>query len=83
MVAGATLKSSFLPEDDSTGDSEVEGIRSGRGGVLGFHFATGDPSFGGVKGNGFLSASAIMLFISCLKRSLSCLLWRKGSVRRT
>lgn len=46
----------------------MEGIRSDRGGVLGAHFATEDPSFGGVWGNAFLSVSAIMLFISCLEK---------------
>ena len=48
MIAGVILKSIFLPGDDNTGDPWVEGIRSGRGGVLGVHFATDVPSFGEV-----------------------------------
>ena len=72
MIAGVILKSTFLLGDNGTGGPGVEGIRSGRGGVLGVHFAVDDPSVGGVWGNAFLSVSAIILFISCLKRSLSC-----------
>jgi len=69
VIADVTLKSAFFPGDEETGGSGVEGIRSGRGGVLGVHFPTGDPSFGGVWGNSFLSVSAIMLFMSYLKTS--------------
>lgn len=46
-IAGVILKSTFLPGDD-TGDPGVGGIRSGRGGVLGVHFAADGPSFGEV-----------------------------------
>lgn len=67
MMAGVILKSIFLPEDNGTGDPDVEGMRSDRGGVLGVHFAVDSPSNGVVWGNAFLSASAIMLFISRLK----------------
>lgn len=47
VIAGVILKSTFLSVDD-TGDPEVEGIRSDRGGVLGVHLAVNNPSFGGV-----------------------------------
>ena len=69
---GVILTSTFLSGDNDGGDPVVGGIRSGRGGVLGVHFASGDPSFGGVLVNASLSVSAMMRFISCLKRSLSC-----------
>ena len=72
VISDVTLKSAFFPGDEETGGSGVEGIRSGCGGVLGVHFPTGDPSFGGVWGNASLSVSAIMLFMSCLKITLSC-----------
>jgi len=71
VIASDILKSTFLPGDDDTGGPEVGGIRSGRGGVLGVHFAVNDPSFGGVWRDAFLSVSAIMLFMSCLEKSLS------------
>ena len=48
VIAGVILKSTFLPGGDGAGGPGVEGIRSGRGGVLGVHFAVDDPSFGEV-----------------------------------
>jgi hypothetical protein len=70
-MAGVILKFTFLPGDDGSADAGLEGIRSDRGGVLGVHFAVDSPSFGGCWENAFLSVSAIMLFISCLEKSLS------------
>ena len=69
VIVGVILKSIFLLGDGGNSDPGVGGIRSGRGGVLGFHFATGDPSFGEVWRYASLSVSAIMLFISCLQKS--------------
>ena len=83
MVAGVILKSTFLPGDDDSGGPGVGGIRSGRGDVFGVHFAIGDPSFGGVCGSAFFSVSAMILFISCLKRSLSRFQQQDDRVRHT
>lgn len=66
VAAGVAFKSIFLLGDDDMGDTEVAGIRSGRGGVLGVHFTVDNPSFGEVWEDVLLSVSAIMLFISCL-----------------
>ena len=83
MVAGVILKSTFLPGDDDSGGPGVGGIRSGRGDVFGVHFAIGDPSFGGVCGSAFFSVSAMILFISYLKRSLSRFRQQDDGARRT
>ena len=71
MTAGVILTSTRLSGDNDCGDPAVGGICSGRGGVLGTHFAVGDPSFGGVWVNASLSVSAMMRFISCLEAFLS------------
>lgn len=71
-MPGDVFTPTLLPGDNDGGDPVVGGIRSGRGAILGVHFATGDPSFGGVWANASLSVSAMMRFISCLKISLSC-----------
>lgn len=82
-IAGVILKSTFIPGDDDNGNPGVGGIRSGRGGVLGVHFTICDSSLGGVWGDVFLSVSAIMLFISCLKGALSRFQQQNGGMRLT
>ena len=82
-IPGDVLTSALLSGDNDGGDSVVGGIRSGRGGVLGVHFAIGDPSFGGAGASAPLSVSAMMRFISCLKRSISCFHQQNDEIRRT
>jgi hypothetical protein len=48
VVTGVILTSPILLGDDDAGGAGVGGIRSGRGGVLGVHFAVDNPSFGEV-----------------------------------